>query len=254
MKFQIIIVVVFLFNIIAIIPLEQKEIKLNSIVKNVDTSNVSLECLAEVKNEKKDSSNLEKNNNYKDTGDNKELEFLKIWIPAGVSLFVLMVTNFVTLWKIKKETSESLKKELVLTKISHEKEKLEKFYDPIYAILSTNSEIFNSFGPRSFPEEEYSRNEAATIWNKMVKNIILPNNRKIGKIISNYSHLIDYKDDLSLYLEYLKHLESYKHFVKYPNALHKQHKYPLGFLDNVAKYRKDILENLLEIEKKLGNY
>lgn len=186
-----------------------------------------------------------------DNDKNFKLELLKIWVPAVIALIVLLFTNLFTLWKIRKESSESLKKELILSKIRLEKDKLKNLYDPIYTILQINSEIFNSFGPNSFPDDDDLRRESAIIWNKMVENIIIPNNRRIGEIIIHYSHLIHSDDKFSDYLEYLKHLESYEHFIKFPNSIHKAHKYPKNFISNVSTYRNKILTELKDVEKKL---
>ncbi len=188
---------------------------------------------------------------HSSNNDNNQVELLKIWVPAIIALIVLLITNLVTLLKIRKESSESLKREITIAKINLENDKLKNFYNPIYTLLSTNSDIFVSFGPNSFPIGDDLRSEAAVIWNKMVVNIIIPNNRRIGEIIIHYSHLIHNDDNLSNYLDFLKHLESYEHFVKFPNSIHKGHKYPKDFIANVSEFRSKILNELKEIETKL---
>lgn len=177
---------------------------------------------------------------------------LKVWLPTFTALIVLLITNLVTLYKIRKDTSESIKKEIITTKIKIERERLEKFYDPIFTTLKSNASIFNAYGPSTFPKDGgVLETEASQIWKQIVENVIIPNNQKIENVIQQFSHLKNETDNMDFYLEYLVHLESYEHFVKTPNTIHKAFKYPSNFINNVETNRNEIITRLHETEKKL---
>lgn len=190
-----------------------------------------------------------------DSNLNKKIKEEESWfskyLPSLIALFVLFVTNLVVLIKIRLDSKESIKREITLTSIKLDKERLELFYNPIFTTLSTNEDIFNSFGPRTFPEDDNLRNEASIIWQKMVKEIILPNNKLIIDTITAKSHLIDKEDDLGRYLQFLKHAQSYSQFIENPNSLHKNFKYDPIFRDKVKKYRDSIISKLNTLENKL---
>lgn len=172
-------------------------------------------------------------------------------IAIGIPLLVLLVTNLVTLWKIRLESKASIKNELGMDSIGKIKEQLSQFYDPIIALLNTNSEIFNGFGPRTFPEDHFAGEEALHIWSLMVNDVILPNNKEITKIIKSYSHLMDKDDDFDLYLRFMKHAASYDAFRNTPNQLHGDFAYPSDLLPNVIKHRKKIVSEMLKLQNEL---
>lgn len=178
---------------------------------------------------------------------------LKLWLPTFTSLLVLLITNLITLYKIRKDTIEAIKKDVIITKIKIERERLEKFYDPIYTALLSNSSIFDAYGPQSFPKDSgVLETEASQVWQLLVENVIIPNNQKIGNVIQQFSHLKNNSDNLNSYLKYLVHLESFEHFVKYPNTIHKAFKYPTSFISTVEANRNQIINGLIETEKKLS--
>ncbi len=174
-------------------------------------------------------------------------------IAIGVPLFVLLVTNLVTLWKIRLESKVAIRNELGMNSIERIKEKLSQFYDPIIALLNTNSEIFNGFGPRTFPEDHFAGEEALHIWSLMVNDVILPNNKEITKIIKSYSHLMNEDDDFELYLRFMKHAASYDAFRNTPNQLHGVFSYPTDLLPNVISHRKKIVCELQKLQAELQN-
>lgn len=179
------------------------------------------------------------------------LESWKIAVPTAVSLFVLLITNLMTLWKIRLDSKESVRKDLLLQQISKHKGQLERLYDPITALTRTNFEIFHTFGPPSFPtkpEERHRRAEAIQIWNRMTERVILNNNREICTIIKSYSHLLHPDDDFEVYLRFMQHAESYEAFREIPNEQHKAFPYPKDFENSVSSMRQLVLNELYEIE------
>jgi hypothetical protein len=189
---------------------------------------------------------LKENNEVK-----KESEW-KIWLPTFTALMVLLVTNLVTLYKIRQDTKQAIKKEIIVGKIKIERERLEKFYDPIYTTLKINEEIFKAYGPQTFPKDNgVLETEASDLWKEVTKNVILINNKKIGSVIYQYSHLIDTTDSIDKYLEYSIHSESFDHFINFPNTRHKSFKYPKDFISHVQAKRTKVLKDLQTTENKL---
>lgn len=172
-------------------------------------------------------------------------------IAIGVPLLVLLVTNLVTLWKIRLESKAAIKGELGMNSIERIKEQLSLFYDPIIALLYTNSEIFNGFGPRTFPEDHFAGEEALHIWSLMVNDVVLPNNKEVTKTIKSYSHLMSENDDFELYLRFMKHAASYDAFRNTPNQLHGDFAYPTDLLPNVKKHRNNIVRELQKLQLEL---
>jgi hypothetical protein len=179
------------------------------------------------------------------------LEEWKTFAVIFIPLFVLLITNLVTLGKIRKETKESIRKELIITLIKNKKEQLEKYYDPIIAYLLINESIFNSFGPKSFPTEDIKKEVAANLWLGMRESIIMENNSKITDIIKSYSHLISSNDDLNIYLNFIKHSTSYEHFIKYPSERHSEFLYPNTIIESTLKRREEIIAEIQSIENNL---
>lgn len=176
----------------------------------------------------------------------------KVWLPTFTALIILLVTNLVTLYKIRKDTKEAIKKEIIISKVKIERERLEKFYDPIFTTLKSNSSIFNSYGPQTFPKDGgVLETEASEVWKQLVQNVIIPNNKKIRDTIQQFSHLISPNDNIAKYLDYSVHAESFEHFIKFPNTLHKSFKYPTDFISNVEASRNAVLNNLQATENKL---
>ena len=172
-------------------------------------------------------------------------------VAIGIPLFILFITNIVTLYKIRAESKAAIKNELSMNIIKMRKQQLSQFYDPIIALLNTNSEIFSSFGPLTFPKDPYLGEEALHIWDILVNKVILPNNAEIVSIIKKSSHLMSEEDNFELYLNFMKHALSYDAFRDTPNQVHANFSYPEDFHPNVKKYRNNVLDELRKFEKKI---
>ena len=77
---------------------------------------------------------------------NDDATSYKTAIAIGIPLIILFVTNIVTLYKIRVESKAAIRNELSMNTINLKKEQLSLFYDPIIALLNTNSEIFRHNG------------------------------------------------------------------------------------------------------------
>lgn len=180
----------------------------------------------------------------------------RVWFTyataIAIPLIVLLVSNFVTLFKIRIESKAAIKNELKMNAISIKRDQLSLLYDPLIALTNTNSSVFKSFGPRTFPEDMHKGEEAKHIWDKLVSSVILPNNEEIVKTIKSYSHLMNPEDDFDLYLNFMKHAASYEAFRQTPNEIHNGFSYPSEFLPNVKKHRETILTELRALENQIN--
>lgn len=178
---------------------------------------------------------------------------LRIIVAVLIPLLVLLISNIIVLWKIRLDSNEAVRKELTILAIKNIKDRLEKFYDPFMALIEINTNIFNSFGYKSYPEEDIRRSEAAQLWDKMAQTIIIPNNDEMIGIVKSNSHLIHKEDNGSLYMQFITHAESYKHFIEFPNEVHNAFKYPMGIEDNVQRFRSILKKELEQIESGIEN-
>jgi hypothetical protein len=183
--------------------------------------------------------------------DDSSKSFLDKYLSSVVALLVLFVTNIVVLIKIRLDSKSALSREITISLIKLDKEKLHDFYDPIFTTLETNEGLFQSFGPRSFPERDELREEASQIWDKMVENIIVPNNKSIIDIITKKSHLMGENDTIDNYLYFLKHAQSYNLFIQYPNTVHNQFPYDTNFKGHVSNHRVTLIQKISSLEQKL---
>lgn len=173
---------------------------------------------------------------------------IKAWLP----LITLIISSVIIFYKIDRDTKEGIKKEIAIAKIKLERDRLEKFYDPILTLLKANSAIFNAYGPKSVTKDnEYEVKEASDIWEGIVHNVTIPNNTKICDKITDFSHLIIEDDSIDPYLNYLIHAQSFKHFKNSPNSIHKAFKYPTDITAHVNKNRNNLLSKLSSIEEGL---
>ena len=68
---------------------------------------------------------------------------LRVVVAVVIPLLILLISNIVVLIKIRLDSNESIRKELTLVAIGSLKERLEKFYNPLVALLDVNTRIFN---------------------------------------------------------------------------------------------------------------
>lgn len=175
------------------------------------------------------------------------VDFL-IWVP----LIALIVTNFVSIYNLREASKAAIKKELAVDSYKHIKNQLSEFYDPLNALVSTNYDMFQSLGPKTFPEDFYKGGEAAELWDDIVNEVILPNNESIVEIIKTKSYLIDPSDNLDNYFYYVKHAQSYMLFRKQANSLHGKFPYPKELLGSIVKVRSLVINKLKSKEKELS--
>lgn len=182
------------------------------------------------------------------------LDFWKSFAAPIVALLVVLISNIVVLMKIRLDSRAAIRKEMSVSLINLTKERLIKFYDPMVTLLTINRDMFNTFGPKSFPQETHLRIEAVEVWNKIIDEVILPNNKKICELVLQHSHLIDDEDKLADYIEFVKHAKSYDVFRQTRNEIHKNFPYPTALIENTITTRMTIKRRVDNFESNIGKY
>lgn len=188
-------------------------------------------------------------------------------VAAIVGAIVAAVSLFVSIRTERERVQLESKLNLVLG-IEQEKRnlfyaQLSEFYDPIFSLLSVNRRIFRKIGPSSetrynrvFPEEE-----TAEVWNKLVQQVITPNNIKICEIIQTKLHLLALGDSVEPYMEFITHAYAYQVFREKPYEAYKLFQFPQYFFDHVETQRNVLRQRLERVlvsanekeTRKIGN-
>jgi|GEM_PF-2173006 len=126
---------------------------------------------------------------------------------------------------------------------------LSDFYDPVFSLLSVNRNIFNRVGPNSaarynnsFPEDE-----TAEVWNKLVQQVITPNNLKICEIIQTKLHLLAPGDAVEPYMEFITHAYAYHVFREKTYEAYKLFQFPQSFFEHVETKRDGLRQHLEKV-------
>lgn len=135
--------------------------------------------------------------------------------------------------------------QLQLRQVDLIKQSLEEFYTPLVALLSQNGTLFDTFGPRTFPEDSHRRAGSVQVWNELRERIILPNNEAILKLLTKKSHLISTLDCHEQYTALQNHIVMYKIFSASPNEVYNKFKFPSGIVEH-AKSQRDYLVDLMK--------
>lgn len=184
------------------------------------------------------SHNIDSNEKPSLTSNSNENDKTTIYSGILIPLIVVLITNGVVLWKTVKENKLEIKRKFYFDKMDFTQKKLNDFYNPILTLLKTNSDIFNSMGPNTYENMEgLELEEAGELWDNMVRCVILPNNKSIVKIIKEKSYLISTSDSLDIYLDYVKHAESFSLFKKHSYSSHKKFIYPVNIINHVSHER-----------------
>ncbi|MCX5844778.1 MAG: hypothetical protein NTW12_00210 [Deltaproteobacteria bacterium] len=120
----------------------------------------------------------------------------------------------------------------------------------IWLLLSKNGRAFTSFGPNSGADSAAPVKWDLQIWEEAKREIILPNNRDIQKLIEQYFDLVprEYK---AIFAEMSAHIYSFEKHCKYPTLDYREHQFPEEFarvIDKVCMQDKGQENRLAEIE------
>lgn len=174
-------------------------------------------------------------------------------IAASVAALVSLVSLTISIWSSRAQAR--LAGRLTdWTNVSKEGreyklKQLTSFYDPIYALLAANKNIFDRIGPISAARQEGKFNDAETaeLWTKLSSEVIVPNNTKICEIIEKNLHFMSDADDEALYLEFVTHAHAYKVFKQEAYEAYKLFLFPKELYCAVQRARAQVRSSLASI-------
>ena len=175
--------------------------------------------------------------------DQPASSWIKDWGAPLSALVVALISNVILWLKIKAEYRAGVRKELLLRSIEDLETRLSTFYDPVLAMLQLNRAIFESMGPKTFPENVESRIDAAKAWETATKTVILPNNSKICDLLLSSSHLLD-PESSAVAQDFLRHAVSYSIFKTKANVVHRSFPYPEKFVKLIESERNLLMNQL----------
>lgn len=176
-------------------------------------------------------------------------------IAAIVAIINLVVSLVASRQRAKLEAYLETNKEISQEKRNFILKQLSEFYDPLFTLLSVNSQTFEKIGPgsKARKKEIYPNTETAEVWSKLVNTVILPNNKKACEIIEKNLHLITSTDDIKTYIEFATHAYAYDIFRKDAYEAYRLFAYPKGILEHIKIKRKTVQDEIhttLKITKK----
>lgn len=171
-----------------------------------------------------------------------------LWPLVGASI-ALAIPNALAIINVNRQHRKSLEVQIKLKNIDFINQQLTDFYNPLYSLMTTNKNIFESIGPISFPQDIISREVAALAWNKIKLDVIIPNNQRIMSILRDKSHLISRDDSLSNYLELQNHLAMYEVFQNIRTEAYTKFKFPSNILEHIESVRNNLINYFSFLKK-----
>ena len=169
--------------------------------------------------------------------------------PLVGAVLVLALTQGITVVLAIYAATVSLRRELLLRRITAYSEQLSGFYNPLLSLILANKAVFDNFGPETFPDNEVERETAANVWAALKKGVILPNNEGILGILREKSYLVTETDDIENYSSLFNHIVMYRVFVEYRTEHYKKYTFPAQILDHVRSHSKKIKQKLQEMKR-----
>jgi hypothetical protein len=180
-------------------------------------------------------------------------EVKKQWYETGLwqnigSFAAVLLTNIVAVLVVYLASHRAFSAMLKQRKIDQLNASLNEFYNPLYALLSSNRLIFQKTGPFSWPEDHIEREAAARVWQE-TKSKILANNQAIESLLRTKTHLIADYDSLDNYSGLLVHVAMYEAFQKVGTDLYRSFLFPTDIPAHVEAVRAKVIKEYKAIAK-----
>lgn len=157
------------------------------------------------------------------------------------------ITNIVTFLGIRWTASEERRNAVSTERRARLNDELREFYLPLLSYIGINRKLIESVGHASFPQASSLtdkrelakanalRQEAATVWNTIRDEVVLPFNEKMREIIETKSSYMHVSDDPRMYINLAVHLTLYKQFNKKSFEAYTQFQFPKEIEEHVRK-------------------
>ena len=176
-------------------------------------------------------------------------------LAIAIPVFTTLITVYLAFTKLSRELRNFKKQKLYELKLERISAQISEFYGPIYMLTQSNKRIF---------EETFDKK----VWGKTWKNIIVPAEEQVLKILKTKIHLLEQD-----YYQVNELPDSFKLFIAHTSVTHSMledvnagevnffellkdygegyRHYPKAFIDDISKgyHRKlDEYQNLLREE------
>ena len=127
---------------------------------------------------------------------------ITFWMPIIIQLLVLTTTVLVGFRQLKKQLDNFKKQKIYEHQLDRVSKQISEFYGPIYMLTVSNNKIF-------------TETFASKIWGRTWKNIIVPSEKEILKILKTKIHLLDLT-----HFEIMEIPQSFKDFFAHTSITH----------------------------------
>jgi predicted nucleotidyltransferase len=120
----------------------------------------------------------------------------------------------------------------------------------ILPILKDNEYIFKTTGPNSGKENEGPLRTDLTMWEKLRKESIKPNNESIKKIVVKNKQIIPSKHS-EIFQRLVLHIDAFNQHIENPNFDYSEFQFPREIPDIIANNAFETAKNSKTLEKKV---
>ncbi len=170
-----------------------------------------------------------------------------IWPLLGSALGTTLA-SVVPITVVYLQSSKALKTAQKQRQTDRVSASLAEFYNPLYALMTLNREIFERAGPAVKFDDFSAQQAAAEIWQELKGKVIL-NNQEIERILRTKTHLLSAGDSMERYNELYVHVSMFEVFQKVPTDLYSNFRFPVDILPHVERMRETVIKDLVYLTK-----
>jgi predicted nucleotidyltransferase len=114
-------------------------------------------------------------------------------------------------------------------------------------LMEENERVFKECGPNSSQHNHEELKMEFSVWENAKQNIIVPNNKEIYRVISNFKKLSEYEQ--SLVNKMKSHIEHFEVHVDNPDVDYSEHQFPMEFSELVYSYKNISRKHKKKLDK-----
>lgn len=161
--------------------------------------------------------------------------------PLIGAIMATIISNGVLIWQTLKGFRLQQKETASNKNLEYNNLCLEKWYSPLYALLTENELVYKEFGPPSYVHTDYQKAEIASKrWEMVLNNVVYPNLKSIENILKEQIAYIHKTDRFDLYKPLLLHVISASLNDAMKTELAKNFKYPSEVKNHIYNKIQDI--------------
>lgn len=114
-------------------------------------------------------------------------------------------------------------------------------------LMEENERVFKECGPNSSQHHHEELKMEFSVWENAKQNIIVPNNKEIYRIISNFKKLSEHEQ--SLVNKMKSHIEHFEAHVDNPDVAYSEHQFPKEFSELIYSYKNVSKEHKKKLDQ-----